>query len=142
MRHLIPLMILLALAVPSRVSAQEHRPRPNLGSACFDLALSAEGGDAMHEAVEFIFAPSVSPTQAENQVWKLHGPIRADRAVLWWPLPLDSVGALLLRDGGVLWELRLDARPAVMRGQARQVFPEARESAPLRADATPISCPR
>jgi hypothetical protein len=90
--------------------------------------------------VDFILAPSVSPDQAQNQVWDLRGPIRAESAALWWPQGLDSIAAFWLREGGVLWELHLDAAPEVMRGTAVQVMPEPEDREALTVQAVPAVC--
>jgi hypothetical protein len=91
-------------------------------------------------SMEFVLAPSASPSQQELQVWDLHGPIRAETAALWWPQGTDSIAAVWLRDTGVLWNLALDPAPEIIRGTAIQVLPKPDRDEVYEVRATQTAC--
>ena len=134
--------VLLMLLGSSAIAAQDAPRIPNPGSACFDVVVQFEDVVEYRGGMEFILAPSASPSPDDVQVWDLHGPIRSDEAALWWPANADSIAAVWLRDTGILWHMSLDPVPEIMQGTAVQVLPKPEVAEVYEVRATQTECPR
>lgn len=132
---IIPLALGSLLLTAPTLTSQTRRDL-NPGSACYMVSLSAPEFDGPAEWVEFILDPAGDPSRSREPTWKLRGPVRADRAALWWPVGRDSLAAFMIGGGGTLWELRLSLEEEVLTGAAFQVIPEMEGRARVRASPT------
>ena len=132
MRRRHPLLIPFVAALWPAAGLQAQPPStdevPNPGSRCFRIEARSEV-PGRGQLVEFILSPAAGGR--EDQTWELRGPIRGDRAALWWRNG-DRLAAVMIGDRGELW--RLDVDPAeVMVGRMWRTLPTPGDTAAFRA---------
>lgn len=103
---------------------------PNPGSRCFRIEARSEV-PGRGQRVEFILSPAAGGRD-DLQTWELRGPIRGDRAALWWRNG-DRLAAVMIGDDGELWHLDIDPPEEVMEGRMRRTLPTPGDTAAFRA---------
>lgn len=126
------LLSVAAVGIASGVQAQPPSTDdvPNPGSRCFRIETGSEV-PGRGQRVEFILSPAAGGRE-DLQTWELRGPIRGDRAALWWRNG-DRLAAVMICDRGELWRLDVDPAEEVMVGRMWRTFPTPGDTAAFRA---------